>query len=130
IVAVSINDDVFVEKVNSAKTAANNLNSVTATPKINGDKSGFDGVISSVDQQLSAPRSMTVSIKGDATGFFAALNNVLASRGSVSIGVKGVKASTAITANAGSAFSTSIGSGGTNASSAISGAKNASTSSG
>src|SRR5699024_1839077 len=131
IVAVSINDDVFVEKVNSAKTAANNLNSVTATPKINGDKSGFDGVISSVDQQLSTPRSTTVTMKGDASGFFSVLRNVLSSRGSVSIGVSGKKASTAITANAGSAFSTSIGSGGTNASSAISGgAKNASTSSG
>ena len=130
IVGVQINDDQFVAKVNSAKSQANALNNMTATPKINGDKSGFDGVISSVDQQLSAPRSMTVSIKGDATGFFAALNNVLASRGSVSIGVKGVKASTAITANAGSAFSTSINGGGTNASSSIGGARNASTSSG
>src|SRR5699024_79111 len=127
IVAVSINDDVFVEKVNSAKTAANNLNSVTATPKINGDKSGFDGVISSVDQQLSTPRSTTVTIKGDASGFFAVLRNVLSSRGSVSIGVSGkqTKASTAITANAGSAFSTSISGGGTNASSSIGGARNA-----
>ena len=130
IVAVSINDDQFVAKVSSAKTAASELNNMTATPKINGNKSGFDSVISSVDQQLSAPRSMTVAIKGDATGFFAALNNVLASRGSVSIGVKGVKASTAITANAGSAFSTSINGGGTNASSSIGGARNASTSSG
>ena len=105
---------------------------MTATPKINGDKSGFDGVISSVDQQLSTPRSTTVTIKGDASGFFSVLSNVLSSRGSVSIGVAGkkVKASTAITANAGSAFSTSIGSGGTNASSSIGGARNASTSSG
>lgn len=129
IVAVSINDGEFVEKVNSAKASANSLSSVTATPKINGDKSGFDGVISSVDQQLSAPRSMTVTIKGDASGFFSVLSNVLSSRGSVSIGVSGKKASTAITANAGSAFSTSISGGGTNASSAIGGAKNASTSS-
>src|SRR5699024_7742473 len=132
IVAVSINDDVFVEKVNSAKTAANNLTSVTATPKINGDKSGFDGVISSVDQQLSTPRSTTVTITGDACGCFAVLRNVLSSRGSVSIGVSGkqTKASTASTANAGSAFSTSISGGGTNASSSIGGARNASTSSG
>ena len=132
IVAVNINDDQFVSKVNNAKSQATALNNMTATPKINGDKSGFDGVISSVDQQLSTPRSTTVTIKGDASGFFAVLRNVLSSRGSVSIGVSGkqTKASTAITANAGSAFSTSISGGGTNASSSIGGARNASTSSG
>src|SRR5699024_7246639 len=103
-----------VSKVNNAKSQATALNNMTATPKINGDKSGFDGVISSVDQQLSTPRSTTVTIKGDASGFFAVLRNVLSSRGSVSIGVSGkqAKASTAITANAGSAFSTSISGGG------------------
>ena len=130
IVAVKINDGEFVGKVNSAKSQANALNTMTATPKINANKSAFDSAIASVNQQLSVPRSTTVTIKGDASGFFSVLRNVLSSRGSVSIGVSGKKASTAITANAGSAFSTSIGSGGTNASSAISGAKNASTSSG
>ena len=130
IVGVQINDDVFVAKVNSAKTAAAGLNNLTATPKINANKSAFDSAIASVNQQLSVPRSTTVTIKGDASGFFAVLRNVLSSRGSVSIGVAGKKASTAITANAGSAFSSSINGGGTNASSSIGGARNASTSSG
>lgn len=131
IVGVQINDGQFVAKVNSAKAAATGLNNLTATPKINANKAAFDSAIASVNQQLSIPRSTTVTIKGDASGFFSVLRNVLSSRGSVSIGVSGKKASTSITANAGSAFSTSISSGGTNASSAISGgAKNASTSSG
>ena len=130
IVGVQINDDQFVAKVNSAKTAAAGLNNITATPKITANKSAFDSAIASVNQQLSIPRSTTVTIKGDASGFFAVLRNVLSSRGSVSIGVAGKKASTAITASAGSAFSTSISGGGTNASSSIGGARNASTSSG
>ena len=130
IVAVKINDGEFVGKVNSAKMAAAGLNNITATPKITANKVAFDSAIAQVNQQLSVPRSTTVTIKGDASGFFAVLRNVLSSRGSVSIGVAGKKASTAITANAGSAFSSSINGGGTNASSSIGGARNASTSSG